>query len=655
MGKLSEDEIIDILKEYVENKDNTYALMIDGEWGSGKTYFIENKVMKMYETSHKVEKRFIYVSTYGVKDSSDLDNRIYDAIIKEFLPEKFKKIYKIAEKGFSSIYQIINVFKELPNIPKNSIRNLIEIIQQQKEKEYILIFDDIERSDMPINELLGYINEFVEHKSMKVILVANEKELCKKKIYSNIELKYLVAENTNVSVPTKNNKNIFDLYINPKKQEDEKEKTISIEQMDERVEKIFGEDILYNQVKEKLVGMTIQYYPNLQEVLKKLIENQTKDSKVKEYLQEQSKRIIQMLENKNHINVRTLKYILYKLEKVFSIVLYIDLSKYENKLFDECKYQLLSYMVYKCIEYKEGNNITTWAGKSEFAYTGTELQNEYIASFKFVDEIIVNDCINKEKIEEVVTMYVKGKSEKSTDYDDPIKVLEHYWELEDEKIQENLDLIIKKLEKDGYDKKLYSKIILLILRIVDIGFDEEIINKIIDIMKNNINKHNFKGELDEFDFVFKNDKEVEKFNKTIKPIKDMISQVTNIDDESDINNIIDLGDGWGSKFANYSMDHRNEFQSKRRFFKLIDIQNLIDTIKKSKTKDISDFRRTIGSIYNFSNIKDYYIEDSENLNKLLVELNQINEDEFSKYSKSKNYNIKLLKEILKEVIEKLNK
>ena len=193
------------------------------------------------------------------------------------------------------------------------------------------------------------------------------------------------------------------------------------------------------------------------------------------------------------------------------------------------------------------------------------------------------------------------------------------------------------------------------MRVVDIGFEKELINKIMNIMINNISKQDFKGELDEFDLMFRDDKEVEKFNKTMKPIRDIISQVNNTEDENDINNIINLGDGWGSKFAQYSIDHKNEFQSKKRFFKLIDIQNLIEILVKSKTKDISDFRRTIGSIYNFSNIKDYYIDDVENLNELLVELNKIHEDEVSKYSKSKNYNIKLLKEILKEVIENLNK
>ena len=43
---LKENEIIDIVKEYVENKNTGYAIMIDGEWGSGKTYFVREKLEK---------------------------------------------------------------------------------------------------------------------------------------------------------------------------------------------------------------------------------------------------------------------------------------------------------------------------------------------------------------------------------------------------------------------------------------------------------------------------------------------------------------------------------------------------------------------------------------------------------------------------------
>ena len=70
---LKENEIIDIVKEYVENKNTGYAIMIDGEWGSGKTYFVreklEKKLKKLWEET-KREIKFIYVSSYGVKSTN---------------------------------------------------------------------------------------------------------------------------------------------------------------------------------------------------------------------------------------------------------------------------------------------------------------------------------------------------------------------------------------------------------------------------------------------------------------------------------------------------------------------------------------------------------------------------------------------------------
>lgn len=57
----------------------------------------------------------------------------------------------------------------------------------------ILIFDDLERCDCSINEILGYINSFVEHEKMKVIIVANQEEIGKSVTEKGRELQYLVA------------------------------------------------------------------------------------------------------------------------------------------------------------------------------------------------------------------------------------------------------------------------------------------------------------------------------------------------------------------------------------------------------------------------------------------------------------------------------
>ena len=59
-------------------------------------------------------------------------------------------------------------------------------------KDYILIFDDLERCSINIINLLGgYINFFVEHQSYKVILIANEEELEKTEKYTLIKEKLI--------------------------------------------------------------------------------------------------------------------------------------------------------------------------------------------------------------------------------------------------------------------------------------------------------------------------------------------------------------------------------------------------------------------------------------------------------------------------------
>jgi hypothetical protein len=44
-------------------------------------------------------------------------------------------------------------------------------------KDCLIVFDDLERCSIPIVDILGYINSFVEHESVKVIVVANEKDI----------------------------------------------------------------------------------------------------------------------------------------------------------------------------------------------------------------------------------------------------------------------------------------------------------------------------------------------------------------------------------------------------------------------------------------------------------------------------------------------
>ena len=46
---LNDEEIAEIIKEYIYEKETDSAILINGEWGSGKTYFVKKKIIKEYE------------------------------------------------------------------------------------------------------------------------------------------------------------------------------------------------------------------------------------------------------------------------------------------------------------------------------------------------------------------------------------------------------------------------------------------------------------------------------------------------------------------------------------------------------------------------------------------------------------------------------
>lgn len=536
---LKENEIIDIVKEYVENKNTGYAIMIDGEWGSGKTYFVreklEKKLKKLWEET-KREIKFIYVSSYGVKSTNELDSKIYEKIILEFLPEKFKSKYQDIERGLGSLYEIIKEFKKLPNIPKNSIRNLIEILQKRNSKNYILIFDDIERCEMPITELLGYINEFVEHKSMKTIIIANEKEILKKKMYSNNELKYLVAENKMLDIPIEKNR-IDDIFYKNNKLGKDEDKKINIEELDKRVEKIFGEDLLYSQIKEKLIGITIFYVPDLKSVLETIIDEEISNQKVKECIKTYDNKLINIMQNKNHINIRTLKIALKIIEKIFNVMFEMDLSMYEERIVHNCRTDILTYTMFECIEYKEGNSKES--NKTEI-FTISE-ENNYMDvknGFSFIDDIIKKSYINCKKVKEVITLYMKTKTEDVNDFEDPINVLGYYWQMDDKDIERNYLLLKEKLRKNLYQISSYPKIIFIIMKLNDIGFPEHYIEDIKKIMYDNLkNVDNIEtfNALEELNFSFNNQDEIKKYEEIINPIKDYIEELTKNERKENIN------------------------------------------------------------------------------------------------------------------------
>lgn len=167
--------------------------MLDGVWGSGKTFFVKEKLIpavKQHELEKHsanpdyIEKKVLYVSLYGIKDTEEISRLLYLELHRITTAEITKdRMSSIDEKKKAKISSWVgtgakifaDVVKDSKGIDLESILN--KISTGFSLENCIFIFDDLERTSCNINDILGYINNFIEHDGIKVLLVANEAEI----------------------------------------------------------------------------------------------------------------------------------------------------------------------------------------------------------------------------------------------------------------------------------------------------------------------------------------------------------------------------------------------------------------------------------------------------------------------------------------------
>jgi archaellum biogenesis ATPase FlaH len=153
-----------------------YAVLLKGRWGAGKTWFIreffKNQVNDKYD--------YLYVSLYGIKSYEEVENEFFRQIHPILSSRSARLLGKLTKGLLKATIHLdldddkksdVDIGSGLPN------EKLFEKLKISEEK--ILVFDDLERCAIPIPEILGYINQLVEHSDFKVIVIANEHEIIK--------------------------------------------------------------------------------------------------------------------------------------------------------------------------------------------------------------------------------------------------------------------------------------------------------------------------------------------------------------------------------------------------------------------------------------------------------------------------------------------
>ncbi len=155
------DELNNRLEDEFPNIYNT--ILINGNWGIGKTHFIKKEFLKY--------KNPMYLSLFGINSFEEFKIQLYMELNKVlgFLNKKNKDIegMNIGLCGFSL---------SIPYFEKDIV-NKIE--KKSKKKDIIIVIDDIERKNDNINieSVLGLIESVSKFKKVNIILIANEKEI----------------------------------------------------------------------------------------------------------------------------------------------------------------------------------------------------------------------------------------------------------------------------------------------------------------------------------------------------------------------------------------------------------------------------------------------------------------------------------------------
>lgn len=162
----------------MHNPDPQYAVMLKGKWGCGKSFFVNKWIEEYTNAGEGVSLKPIYVSLYGLKDTSQITESI-DRVLHPLLYSKgaelTKKLLKIAGKVVLKTSFDVNKDGS-EDISLDATLDSVSLLLSKDNivGNMLIIFDDLERCLIDMKLLLGYVNSFVEHGSCHVFLVGDE-------------------------------------------------------------------------------------------------------------------------------------------------------------------------------------------------------------------------------------------------------------------------------------------------------------------------------------------------------------------------------------------------------------------------------------------------------------------------------------------------
>ncbi len=297
------EDLVESILDYVRSDYTDYAVMINGEWGIGKTHFWNNRIRKKIESMQLNGKKYttIYMSLYGISNLEDISKKIFIETT-QLMDKRLRKF--MDANGQTNIPEYAKTGLDMANffgVTQNGDK--IDYADFFSTDDKVLCFDDLERANVDVIDILGYINNFVEHDHIKTIIICNEKELATKLKSSNLEMKTFIAT-----------------YLLDKQGELNTTDEPMVEKIQNKIERVFDKANDYERIKEKLIGETFEYAPKFDYIINGILMRYEGNAELIRFLRENTRLIIATFERSGTRNLRILKHALNDFQKIFDMI-----------------------------------------------------------------------------------------------------------------------------------------------------------------------------------------------------------------------------------------------------------------------------------------------------------------------------------------------
>lgn len=602
-----------IIEKYLKKEKTQSAILVNGVWGSGKTFYLKSQLKEIIE---KNSLKIMYISLNGISSIENLEHKLF----LHFIPKLGKNQNDLVKSITNISTNIANATTKL--LFRTEATDLLKgsTVKSFNFKKYCICLDDLERCKIPIDELIGYLSEFTEHKHTKCIILADEEKIKKQK--SNKQLAHK-----------------------------------------------------YDEIKEKVISRVLNYDPELLDIFPKLIEKYKSKRIFYNFLNDSQTFIVSIFKEQKSKNLRNIIFYLDILEAI-----YPSIKKADHKYIKEI---LFSTAIFS-LEFKNGNLTSKDSNDfKEFGNINKDWYSRIVSNFLnnksdkprkksnpelFYDRYLTNRIdqyffypsiykfvlsgyLDNKKLKKELECRVPEKvSEEITNFR---KLLNYkFRELDDNEFENLSKYVLEKAEEGFYWMYDYKQIANFYYHFLEKGLiiisKKDLEKTLLDGLKISAKRKEFhlatfetlkhfntpdpdtKKILDKI-FEFHNKIQSENNTKTSMKLSKLISN----------NDIVDLAVLFSEQKFN------------KEFLPLVNVTSFIKAVKSSKNKMIFTICEIFKDRYDYSNVIDFMAGDLEFLNNITKKIenykSNLNPDE-----RVRIFNLNEFIDALKEIIEKLS-